>query len=296
MKKTILALCLIGTSYAVLAQQDSTQRNTNTNTNTSTNTGTNTSTQSNGSMNNNGSMNGNGSMNNSNSWMSNMNNSGNMNDSLRSTGTYSAYGTYAPPYVQSYITRDYPMSSNVMWRQNGDWWQGYYMENGLPHNVYYNTSGQTFNVALPVRQSLVPDAVISQAVNMYGPMVYDITTVKGTNKQDIYQVRVIENGTVRSEWLNEDGTKTIDIYRVETSDMNSVDNGAGNTMNGNNTSNTMNDTNNTTTTTTDATMGSSNTSDMNTNTKTKTKIKNSDGTQTKIKTKNGKTTVKDQQQ
>jgi hypothetical protein len=264
MKKTFLALCLMGTSYAVLAQQDSTQQNTNTNTNT------NTSTQ----------------MNSNSSWMSNMNNSGNMNDSLRSTGTYSAYGTYAPPYVQGYITRDYPMSSNVMWRQNGDWWQAYYMDNGQPRNVYYNTSGQTFNVALPVHQSLVPDAVTSQAINMYGPMLYDITTVKGTNKQDIYLVRVIENGTVRSEWLNEDGTKTIDIYRVETSDMNSVDNGAGNTMNG--TNNTMT----TTTTTTDATMDT-NSSDM--NTKTKTKIKNSDGTETKIKTKNSKTKVKDQQ-
>jgi hypothetical protein len=192
---------------------------------------------------------------------------------MSSVSTYNAYGTYAPTYVQSYIVRDYPMANNVMWRQNGDWWQAYYMENDQPRYTYYNAAGQTFIVSLPVHQTMVPDEVVSKVNSMYGPGVYDITALKGSNSQQVYQVRILENGTLRSEWINEDGTKSIDIYRVETTDMNNVNSGINNNMDAS-------------ATTTEAT-------DMNTNTKVKTKITHSDGTQTKIKTKNGKTTVKE---
>lgn len=191
-------------------------------------------------------------------------------DTLSTYGTYSAYGVYAPDYIQSYVVRDYPTSSNVMWRQRGDWWEAYYLDQtGMPQHVYYNTPGNTFMVALPVKQTFVDDQVTHDAINLFGPSVYDITMMKGSMGQDVYQVRLLDNGVLRTEYMNPDGTKTIDVYRVETSPMNSVDMNVAPV------------------TTTDESM------DTNTSGKSKIKIKNDDGTETKIKTKNGQTKVKD---
>ncbi|MFL5739166.1 MAG: hypothetical protein ACJ75B_03035 [Flavisolibacter sp.] len=258
MKKTIFAMLLAGTSFAVFAQQsDSSNRNTGSNT-----TGSNT----NGTYNN-GTMNGtnrttNGTMNSTNgtngtngTWNNNTNGyNSSTNNSLNNNTSYNAYGSFnatPPDYVQSYVTRDYPTATDVKWQQSADWWHGYYMNNGQPVNTYYNTAGQSFTVALPVRESLVPDAVVSRAISTYGPTLYDITSVKGTNGQDIYMVRTLENGQITSQWMGEDGTKVIDVYRTDENGMNTMNGSMNNSsnMNGsmNNSSNngTMNNSSNT---------------------------------------------------
>src|SRR5215208_1041036 len=105
---------------------------------------------------------------------------------LSSDMSYNAYATFTatpPNGVQTYMLRDYPTATDVHWQMVGDWWHGYYLTNGQPTHVYYGTSwhvptaGQSFTVALPVRQSLIPETVTSKAVQLFGPTLYDINTV-----------------------------------------------------------------------------------------------------------------------
>ena len=187
MKKTILAMFLVGSSCAVFAQNDSLNRNMGNNSNINRNATSTTDS----------------------AWN---------NNNLVNSGTYNAYGTFTatpPGYVASYVLRDYPMATDVRWQQNEDWWHGYYLYNDMPSHVYYNTAGETFTVALPVHQTLVPDAVVTKANQMWGPTVYDITKIKGTHGQDVYHIRTIENGMVSDQWVDEDGNKVIDIYRMD---------------------------------------------------------------------------------
>jgi len=154
---------------------------------------------------------------------------------LNSNNSYNAYGTFnasAPDYVSSYVLRDYPMATDLHWQQSADWWHGYYQNSGQPMHVYYNTAGQTFTAALPVKQSLIPDAVVSKANSTWGPSLYDITAIKGSSGQEVYLVRTIENGQLSSQWIGEDGSKVIDVYRVDNTDpmMSSTTNGTNATM------------------------------------------------------------------
>ena len=140
---------------------------------------------------------------------------------LNSNNSYNAYGTFnasAPDYVSSYVLRDYPMATDLHWQQSTDWWHGYYQNNGQPMHVYYNTAGQTFTASLPVKQSLIPDAVVSRANSTWGPSLYDITAIKGNAGQQVYLVRTIENGQLSSQWIGEDGSKVLDVYRVDNTD------------------------------------------------------------------------------
>jgi hypothetical protein len=179
--------------------------------------------------------------------------------------------------------------------------------------MYYNGAGQTFTVALPVRQTLVSDAVINKANQMYGPTLYDVTAVKGSNGQDIYLVRTIENGQIVSQWMGEDGTKVIDVYRTESTDAMNNMNGNSNTNSSMNNSSMNNSQTNTNTdqsvnsNTTNTTDNSSDMSNSNTNTtdsgttsgtgkdKLKIKTKTSDGKIHKTKMVNGKVTTKGDQ-
>lgn len=200
----------------------------------------------------------------------------NMNNSLTTTEAYNAYSTYTatlPTYMESYVVRDYPAATGVRWQQVGDWWHGYYVNNGVPTHMYYNGAGQTFTVALPVRQSLIPETVTAKAIDMYGPVLYDITKMKGTTGQDIYHVRILENGVLSDQYMDENGNKVIDIYRIDVADAEL------NKMNASPDTQTMSTENNVTT-------------DMNKDAKMKIKTKEADGTKTKTKIENGNVKTK----
>ena len=201
-------------------------------------------------------------------------------NTLNTNTSYNAYGSFnaiPPDYVNSYVLRDYPTATEIRWQQSPDWWHGYYVTNGLPMHIYYNTAGLTYNVALPVRQSWVPDVVVTKSVDMFGPGLYDINTVKGSNKQDIYLVRTIENGQLASHYIDESGNKVIDIYRMETVDNNAAMNSE------------MVPSDNPPVTTVDETATNVNSE----NTKVKIKTKTSDGKETKTKIKDGKVKTKE---
>jgi hypothetical protein len=195
-----------------------------------------------------------------------------VDNTLTTTSEYNAFSSFTatpPYYVNSYVLIYYPAATNLHWRlDNNDWWHAYYLDNNnMPMHVYYNTGGNTYTVSLPVKQTWVPDAVVTKTVQLYGPVLYDINAIKGTNKEDIYAVRILENGVASTVYMDENGNRVMDVYRMET-------------------------------TTDDAAMQSVETemkteSDMNgTDTKIKTKVKSSDGTETKTKTKNGNTKMK----
>jgi hypothetical protein len=208
----------------------------------------------------------------------------NTTQSMTTNSSYNAYSTYTatlPTGMQTYVMRDYPAATGIRWQQSGDWWHGYYVNAGMPVHLFYNERGQTFTAALPVHQSYVPDAVVSKAIDLYGPVMYDINHIKGTSGQDVYLVRILENGQLSSQYMAEDGSKVIDIYRTEVADKDL---------------NSMNVT--TPATTTDSNVTTENakiTTDVNAvddATKMKTKTKEADGTKTKTKMENGKVKIK----
>lgn len=202
-----------------------------------------------------------------------MTNPANQTYNSTSTSTYQAYGI--PEYVQWDFQTHYP-DMNIQWMQGTpDWYHGYYMNNGHYTHMYYSTDPYYnvqyypervtgYRVSLPVLQTYVPDEVVNTATNLYKQNLYDITAMKGTSKQDIYQVRLMENGQMRTVYMDAQGVAVTDIYRTD-----EVDNTAN--------ASTL------TTTETNAAMD---------NSKTKMKVKHADGTETKKKTKNGKTKTK----
>ncbi|MGN6164080.1 MAG: hypothetical protein ACTHOF_06005 [Flavisolibacter sp.] len=237
MKKTILSLLLIGSSYALFAQTDSTHRDSTLRSDSSmSNMNQNTMNQNNNSMNN-------GVMNN------NMNtDSMNRNNSMSSNNAYNAYGTTSvniPYKAQLNLQKDYPGASNVTWTKTGDWYEGTYMTNGRYSHIYYDDRGNTWTVAMPVTQTYVPDDIVAKATTMYGPTIYDVTMLKGDSTHaNIYQVRTLENGQVKAQWIADDGSAVMDPFRSDiNTEMNTSSNAAMNNGTVDSSSNHMNNTN-----------------------------------------------------
>jgi len=250
MKKILLSTVLAASGLVLFAQEDTTNRTNNTTTNQQMNTSTNqnpTSTQ-------------------------------------MSTTTTSTHNAYAVPnYVQMNVQAQHPTASNLTWdRSTAEWYHGYYSDpKGRYTHVYYSTDPYYnvqyypervtgYIVSLPVLQTWVPDEVVTTALNQYKHSLYDIAAMKGNNNTDMYVVRVLDNGELKSMYMDASGTAVTDYIRIEEE------------VKVNNTT----DVNTSISTDTNAAMDTN--SDMNktsTDVKTKTKTKNSDGTETKTKTK-----------
>jgi hypothetical protein len=210
MKRTFLAMIMLGGSCALFAQTTGTNTGTNngTNTGSTTNTSTNTNTSVNGNTNN-WNTTTNSSLNNSSntgyygSYYGNygttgstgMNTTTGMNGTtnLNSTGSYGAYGTAAsvnvPLNVQSSFQANYPLAAGttVTWQQaNPDWWRAAYGASGQYNNVMYNQAGQSFIVAVPVLQTYVPQEVVDKAYQMHGINLYDITEMRSSIANNYY--------------------------------------------------------------------------------------------------------------
>ena len=160
MKKTILSMLLLGSSCAIFAQTEQTRDTTVNPTNTPTSTQTqNTS--------------------------ANTMNSTTPDDktTLKSTGNYSAYNAVVnvPPSIRTSFETANPGMADVRWEQNNDWYRATYTTGGRRMRMMYDMRGNSFAVALPVTQGLIPEEVIQKAYTLYGDNIYDITRLKKTN-------------------------------------------------------------------------------------------------------------------
>ena len=304
MKKTILSLFLITCSFMVFAQIDTTRRGSDTTKRDTANMYNQNVTNQPDSM--------------------GVTHNNNNPDTSTSVSAYPAYGTasVAIPYrAQLNLQKDYPMvtANNVTWTQQGEWYHGTYMNNGRYSHIYYDDRGNTWTVSMPVTQTYVPDDILGKATTMFGPMIYDVTTLKGDSAHStIYQIRTIENGQVKAQWIGEDGSSIMDPFRVDvvtdvnTSTNAAMDNGNMNSADSSSNQNNMNMDSSMNMNNTDSTMHNMNadsTDNMNMNstmdstmnkvsgdstmknaegTKVKIKTETSDGKETKVKIKDGK--------
>lgn len=154
-----------------------------------------------------------------------------MNDrgtTITSTQAYSAYApaTNIPANINKNFSNEFPEATDAQWEQSNEWWRVRYRQNNQDMTMYYNNNGQGFSIALPVMQTYIPDDVVSKVRSMYGYNIYDIMQIRGVKDTAIYHVRILDNGQLRSEYINAEGMAVTEIYRTESSDeMNSTQDG-----------------------------------------------------------------------
>jgi hypothetical protein len=121
-----------------------------------------------------------------------------------------AGNTYVVPVsIKNNFQATYPGVTVVTWQPATDWWYATYKDNNNRLvSVYYNTQdyymirNETFNVSLPVLNTLVPESVITAAIDTYGNDLYSITAMKTSTGEDTYQVALIKNGTMEKTMMN----------------------------------------------------------------------------------------------
>ena len=221
MKKTFIALLLLGGGFAVGAQET---QNTNTDSTRSTS--------------------GNLTDSMTNNMDQNMNHANTDNTTRNTSSNYNAYGTAVSiPYnVQKNFQTEHPGVADARWEQSNDLWRVNYKNNGQDMNVYYGANGQSFMVALPVLQNQVPEEVVSKVKEMHGNTVYDIITMKGTDSVDFYQIRIMEAGQLRTERINADGSEWVEMPATDNNTMSPATDSTNNSGNWNNNANTNTDT------------------------------------------------------
>lgn len=130
--------------------------------------------------------------------------------SVTSTGSYKAYN--APNNVRMKFQPTYPSASNVTWQPMNEWWVASYTADNRLMHVYYGPNGTSYSVALPAIENKVPEEVITKALNQFGNNMYDITMMKSANSNTVYMVRLMDNGNIRSTWMNEDGSPASNVF------------------------------------------------------------------------------------
>jgi hypothetical protein len=135
-----------------------------------------------------------------------------------------------PGYIVTNFERAYPgvtvltwepvNTTIVEWQPVTTWWRASYNDNNRMTHVYYNEAGENYRVALPVLQNNVPEEVITRAITTHGPIVYAITGLKSAAGNNVYQVKLVENGVSRTVWLDGTGTSLneADVYKVKVDD------------------------------------------------------------------------------
>ena len=289
MKKTILSLILIGGSCMVFAQNETRDTTTRPTTNTYDSSRTMNNTNINNGIQ---------------TPVSNSGDTANSKSAMSSNNAYNAYGTTSvniPYRAQMNLQKDYPTANNITWTQSGDWYHGTYMNNGRYSHIYYDDRGNTYSVSMPVTETYVPDDIMNKVTTMFGPMVYDVTTLKGdSSHQNIYQVRTLENGQVKSQWIGDDGSSIMDPFRAEMSTEVNGNPPSSNTNLHNNADSTSSVNNGSMNSNNSSASGNVKTSDStasgmnNGNSTIKIKAKTPDGKETKTKITNGEVQKKEQ--
>ena len=123
------------------------------------------------------------------------------------------YSSQVPVSIRENFATHNPTTATVTWMpMTSDWWYATYKtDNNRIVRVYYNTQpwymmrGESFKASLPVLNTFVPDAVITNAINTYGNNLYSITRRVSTGTEEMYHVTTIKNGVSEITLMNSQG-------------------------------------------------------------------------------------------
>lgn len=128
----------------------------------------------------------------------------------------SSPGYSVPPAIKGNFEAAYPGVTVITWDPIQTYWRASYKVENTTTFVYYDERGLNYRASLPVIQNNVPEAVVTKALDVYGPVVYGITKIKSANGTEVYQLRLVENGATRTTWMDADGKTVTDVYKVKT--------------------------------------------------------------------------------
>src|SRR6187551_3972382 len=122
------------------------------------------------------------------------------------------HSSQVPTVIRENFKTNYPTVTTATWMPvTNDWWYATYKENNRIARVYYNTQpwymmrGESFKASLPVLNTYVPDAVVTNAINTYGNNLYSITRRLSNGNEEVYHVTVIKNGVSEITLMNAQG-------------------------------------------------------------------------------------------
>ncbi len=133
----------------------------------------------------------------------------------QTSGSNKLYGVPEPVLIKFLAVHTDPAFAT--WETKNGWWHAAYKddETSMIH-VYYSMQPYylvpvpgrdvDFKVLLPVINTDVPAHVRTAAINIYGNKLYSITKLKTEGNLDTYQVGLIEDGNMRTVWMNPDLT------------------------------------------------------------------------------------------
>jgi len=132
------------------------------------------------------------------------------------------YSAQVPATIRANFQASYPTATTVTWMpMNSDWWYATYKtDNNRIVRVYYNTEpwhmmrGNGFKASLPIFNTYVSDAVITNAINSYGNNLYSITRRNSTNGEELYHVTIIKNGVSEIAVMNGQGVVYTDVNKT----------------------------------------------------------------------------------
>jgi hypothetical protein len=133
------------------------------------------------------------------------------------------HSSQVPASIRANFETNNPTTATVTWMpMTTDWWYATYKnDNNRIVRVYYNTQpwymmrGESFKASLPVLNTYVPDAVITNAINTYGNNLYSITRRVPKGNDEMYHVTVIKNGVSEISLMNSQGVVYTDINKAQ---------------------------------------------------------------------------------
>lgn len=139
----------------------------------------------------------------------------------KQTATDFDYTSQVPTTIRTNFQASYPTATTVTWMpMTNDWWYATYKtDSNRIVRVYYSTQpwymmrGESFKASLPVRNTFVPELVITNAINTYGNNLYSITKRLSTGNEESYHVTVIKNGVSEVIVMNGQGVVYTDLNK-----------------------------------------------------------------------------------
>ena len=147
---------------------------------------------------------------------------------VRPPGSDNTYLIAEP--IHTNLQAAYPGVTMTAWEPKSGWWYSTYKEenNRITYTIYSTqpyylvaVPGRDMNykVALPVSNTYIPETMIAIAIDRYGASLYSITTIKAANNDMVYQAGLLENGNLRTVWINPETTVFTSFDKMKTGEL-----------------------------------------------------------------------------